>query len=466
MKKVYLFLILGFAAIGILVSLVNYLSTGKIIITTNNKGSLITLQRVGQGKAFTKTGLSSLSTTARHGLYTATVKNGSRISIRVIDFHKGHKTLRYSINPSGLETVEPVAYQNAKDITSSSSQMLYVDTPSGYLNKIDAQNNILPLNSAQQLQTVKWASPSFGVGQDGSGHLYTVINSSVSPLRVPFSYGTARVNFAVSSSKQIYVSYGADVYAGGQSGNLKKIYTAPYSNLVIASQANQVAIAGETEGESANSSTPLLVTISVSGKVIKKSVKGEIRRLEWSPNGNYLVSTNESFATIYDTSLSQIATVPAASPVGYIAWLDNNTFLYALNNELWSYDLSAQGADLVATMPFLANAITGLAISGDKSSAYLTSILGSANSYAVLRVGLRGQQVPGYLSKLQDILPLTLSDCSLSLVNFTQPATILVKAFPDSNLSSPQAYLQEAQNELKQDGFDINTLTFKLVSGY
>jgi hypothetical protein len=465
-KKALILSILGLAALGVLVWLSNYLSTGTIAITTNNSGNTITLQRNGQGKPFTKTGLGSLSATVGHGQYTATVKNGSKTSVQVINLKEGHKTLRYSISLSGLEAVGPVAYQNAKDIVADGTQLLYVDAASGYLYKIDAQNNITALNSALPLQTVKWASPSFGVGQDSRGHLYTIVNGSVSPLSVPFSYGSAAVNFAVSGSKQVYVSYGADIYAGDQNGNFKRIYTATSPNPVLAAGANQVAIAGEAEGQNAGVSQPLLAIVSPSSTVVKKSGNGEIRKLALSPSGQYLVSVNESYASVYDSSLRQIATVPASSSVDYVGWLDNDRFLYTSKDGLWSYDLASQQAELLANMPFVAGYITGLGVSGDGSYVYLTTGDPSVgNNYAILRVGLKGQQVPDYISKLQAILPLTLNDSSLSLVNFTQPATILIGSFRDSNLSGP-AYLQEAQNGLTQYGFDLSKLQFRLVPGY
>src|ERR1039458_3465345 len=462
MKKILFLVILGFAVIGVLVWLVNYLSTGTIIVTANEKGSTITLQRTSQGKPFVKIGLGSLSVTATHGQYLATIKNGSQVIEQFINFNDGHKTLKYSISLSSLSQVEPVAYQNASDVAASNTGLVYLDAGDEYIHTIDNQNNLVAINSAQQFQNVKWANASFGVGLDSDGHLYTINNASISPLAVPFSYGGKAVSFDVSENKQIYVSYGEDVYVGGQNGSFKKIYTATSSNLVLAAGVNKVAIADETEEQSA--SNPLLATVSTSGSVIKNVGEGEIGKLALSPNGQYLVSVNESYASVYDSSLHQVAIVPAISSVNYVTWLDNNRFFYTSGDELWLYDLTNQRAELVASMPFLVNSITGLSISSDRSYVYLTASVSGLDNNAVLRVGLKGQQVPDYMNKLQGIIPLMLSDCSLSLVNFVQPTTILVTPFPNSNLS-PQAYLQEAQNELQQDGFDLSKLQFKLVAG-
>lgn len=465
MKKALILSALGLAALGVLVWLSNYLSTGTIAITANNDGDTITLHGSGQGKPFTKVGLGSLSATVGHGQYTATVKNGSKTSVQVINLKQGHKTLRYSIALSGLLPVEPVAYQNTHDVVAGGTGLVYLDAGDENLHKINNQNNLVTVSSTQQFQSVKWADDAFGVGQDDNGHLYTINDASVSKLGVPFSYGGKAVGFDVSRDKKIYVSYGADIYAGDQNGNFKQVYTSDSSSPVLAAGANQVAIAGEVEGQDAGASQPLLAIVSPSSTVVKKSGQGEIRKLALSPSGQYLVSVNESYASVYDSSLRQIATVPASSSVDYVGWLDNNSFLYTSKDGLWSYDLASQKAELLANMPFVAGSITGLEVSGDRSYAYLTTGGSSvSNNYAILRVGLKGQHVPDYISKLQGVLPLTLNDCSLSLVNFAQPATILVESFPNTSLSGP-GYLQEAQNALTQDGFDLSKLQFKLVPG-
>lgn len=462
MKKVLVLSLLGLVVVGVLTWSAGYLSTGTIVITTGRQDSTISLRGANQGNSFNKIGLGSLSATVSHGLYTATVKNGSQVVMQSINFNKGHRTLRYSIALSGLLQVEPVAYQNARSLAASNTELVYLGAGDENLHKIDNQNSVTTSNSSRRFKTVKWASTAFGVGQDNNGRLFIINNASASLLRVPFTYGGEAVNFDVAQNKQIYVSYGAAVYAGDQSGNFKKIYAAMSAGPVLSAGTDRVAIADKTERQSNGVSQPVLAIVSNAGKVTNSKGEGEIRSLVLSPNGRYLVSANESSAGVYNASLQKIATVPADSSVSYVAWLDDTRFVYASGGGLWLYDLSAQKTELLANVPFLDGSITGLYVSGDGSYVYLTA--GSNNGYAVFRVGLRGQQVPDYIAKLQDILPLTLNDCSVSVVNFTQPAAILVQSFPSGNLS-PQAYLQEAQSGLTRSGFDVSKFQFKFVPG-
>jgi hypothetical protein len=445
----------------------HYSHTGKIIITTNNPYRTISLvafdDKTGRGSTSSKTFKANgrLSVSLSSGKYFVSVEGSSQATTRVIRL-KPRQTLRYEIDPVVTSGVEPVIYQSARNVVASASELLYTNAASGYLYKIDAQNNISVLDSTIAFQTIQWADPSYGVGQNASGRLYTIVNGSVSPLDVPFSYGGGTVSFDVSSNRQVYVSYGGAVYSRNPNGTFKKIYAVDTSNLVLAAGVNKVAFVGETEEEEKNNSPPLFTAVSSAGKVIKNQGDGEVRRLIWSPDGHYLASVNEASVDIYDASLRKVTQLPSSNSIGEVTWLDNNNLLYGSKDELWSYDLSNQKSELLANMP-LGNYITSLTTSSDKAYIYLTTTDFGSN-YVIRRIGLHGQQVPRVVYQLQDILPLVLNDCSLGLVNFAQPTTILVKSFPDSNLST-SAYLQEAQDRLNQNGFDLNKFQFKVVPG-
>jgi hypothetical protein len=188
-------------------------------------------------------------------------------------------------------------------------------------------------------------------------------------------------------------------------------------------------------------------------------------RLVWSPGGQYLVSSNESHAVVYGSSLRRIATLPADSPVSYVAWLDNNRFFYAAHDEVWSYDTAGQSATRLANLPSTFGSITGLRISDDRSYLYMTTVDASSDGDNVIRrIGLKGQKAPDYIYRLQNVLPLTSADHSLSLINFAAPAAIEVQSYPPNDLG-PQYYTQQAQAELRQDGYDISKFQFRVVPG-
>jgi len=465
MKRLIILLVLGLVALGVLFWFVKPITGGTIVISTNKSGSTITLQRISQGNPFVRIGIGSLTTKLTKGTYVATVKNGSLQSAQTINFKGTRGTAHYVINPSSLTQVEPVAYQNTQSLAASNEELVYLNSSDENIHKIDSQNSISTVNSSQQLQDIKWATTTFGVGQDDYGHLYLVNGGVISPLKLPFTYSGRTVSYDVAQNKQIYVSYGTDVYVGSQAGNYKKIFTAPSSSITLYAGNSGVGVWGQTSGQSVGASQPYLALVSSGGKVVKRTGGGMVSRMALSPDSKYVVVTNESSTVVYDSSLNQVVAIPDSTTAAHAQWLDNNRFVYNTSTGVWVFGMNNLKADLLALLPSVAGNVTSLSVASDKAYVYLTSVDTSTDSsYAVLRVGLNGQTVPTYVYKLQGVLPIQLADCSISLVNFKQPATILVQTYPNSNLDN-QGYLQEAQNELSQDGFDVSTLRFEVASG-
>jgi hypothetical protein len=141
-------------------------------------------------------------------------------------------------------------------------------------------------------------------------------------------------------------------------------------------------------------------------------------------------------------------------------WLDNSTLFYSINDQLWTYNLNNQRADLV-TVTSLGETIEDLAISDDKSYIYISTATVSGANQAIKRIGLQGQNVVDNIYKLKDIVPRPLDEFSLDLVNFKTPLTILVQPYPDSAVSA-QLDLQAAQVKLQQAGIDLNKLQLKI----
>jgi hypothetical protein len=455
------FPIMGGVLAVLLVSwLWHYYHTGKIIITTSNSYNTITLTKTnsgnGQSTAPSFKAHSRLSVNIGTGKYVASVTGNSIATSQTINL-KPRATLRYTINPINATGVEPVAYENAQAITATAHELVYIDASSNTLSKVDDQNGLAENYGGRRFKTVKWAGSSFGVGQGDDGHLYTIAGKSVSPLEMPFYYGSKALDFDVSPNKNIYVSYGADVYAGSQKGGFHKIYTASSFRPALAAGVNQVAVADSKYGKNASDiSKPLLATINASGKKNKENVEAE--RLAWSPNGQYLAGVNEVNPTIYDATLHTMAVVPAKSVVGQIAWLNNTTLLYTVNDQLWTYNLPQQKAQLLANMP-LSNSITGLYLSDDGSYIYVTSFDPNTSSYAIKRIGLKGQKVPDYIYNLQDILPISSGSYTLGLINFSGTPRILVRVAPSIN---PDSSLPQAMQQLQGLGFDTSKLRFDI----
>jgi hypothetical protein len=450
-KKTIFFTLGGVFILIFLTWLWHYLHTGKVVITTNNPDNTISLTKVISKDDKTEAPLAFKS----KGKLAVT---GNSLATTQIVNLNSHKTLALTINPVNTTGVEPVTFQSGHNVAADNNQLIYLN--GGRLEKIDTSNNIAEINSPYQLQTIKWASTSFGIGQDNKGIVYDINGNTVSAQKVPFAYDEKTVNYAVSANKQVYVSHGNDIFAVSQNGSFKKVYTAKSTNPSFSSGINDVAVVDATFGLSSHQK-PVLAVIGLSGNVTTKNgVEDESGELSWSPGGQYLAIPDDSGIDIYDTHLNLVSEVPSGSPVAHLKWLNDDTLFYSEGDELWAYNLSSQKADLVANMP-LANSITGIEFSDSNAYVYLTTQDSSGNNPAIRRVGLKGQKVDDTIFALQDILPKTLDEYSLSLINFVSPPVVLVQPYPDSKISA-QSDLQASQTELQQDGINLNKVKFKI----
>lgn len=459
-------LMFGFFAAVVLfllaVELMRYLHSGTIIITTNsaNPISLIKLNDEDDANGQptqTFTGHHRLSERVGFGQYIASVQGNSLGATQLIKL-TSHKTLRYTINPINTTGMAPVAYQSAQNLAVGDNSLVYFNSSSKQLYQINSQNEVSAIGQNQVFQSVKWASASFGVAQDANQHLYVIDNGLVSPLNVPEQYSSnVTTNYSVAPDKQIYVSFGANVYEGDEAGGFKKIYTSPSTSqigLIAGPNQEVLAIHNESEAEQA------IVEIGPSGKAVSKDF--DLGTVAWSPDGTYIASADEGGGTIYNNATGEATTIPNNSQLSFIgglAWLNNTTLFYTSGTQIWVYNVSSRQSRLLANTP-LGAAATEMTVSEDGSYLYVLTGNGSGNT-AIRRIGLRGQTVPKYIYQLQDIFPDRLDNYSLSLVNFTQPPVVLVQPYPDA---PPADYIQTATSELQSDGFDTSKLRLQLTS--
>jgi hypothetical protein len=461
LKKALLWTGLIVISLIILVWLVIFLNSGTIIITTSNPQNEISLVKHEEGdedkaqksapKIYKAKG--KLEVRVNRGKYIATVTGNSVGTTQLIEL-SSHKTLTYKIDPISTTGVEPVTFVDSQNITVNSTQLLYLNNTTNSLTQISQDNSVTTIGG--HFQTIQWADNSFGVGQNNAGQLFTISNGTINDLKVPFQYGTQTINYAVSPNKKVYVSNGSTVYAGDQNGNLKKIFTANTNRPSLSASSSQLLV-NDNSGEGAGE--PHTTLVSTDGKIIRKEL--EIGVAVWSADGKFLATADEKGANVYDNSLKSVAIIPSDIFISNLAWLDDDTLFYNTSDQLWIYKVSEQKSQILANMP-LGSSITGLALNADKSYLYFTTN-GTDGTNAIRRIGLKGQQnTPQYIYDLQNIMPISLNDVSLNLVNFGHPPTVLINPHPDSSLS-PQAYMQEAQTELQQDGFNLSQL--KLVLG-
>jgi len=446
-----------------LIYLWQYLHTGTIIITSSSDGNnyisiSFTPDEKGSNKngAPLKEGQGSISAKLPAGEYVISV-HGKVLSVNKTVKLKGRQTLKYSFNPPQVSSAEPVAGVSAGSLAADSSQLIYLDGASQKLNKIDAQNS-LDVIAGQTLQSVQWANPGLGLGQDQNNQLYTINNGSVSPLAAPEPYSDSKpVNYTVTQGGQTYLSFGKNLYSGGVGTNYKKIYSlGDIPTLLVASTDKVAVISKPRYGNEQKTSVAI---INSTGKLLKKTADFEVGFASWSPDGKkLLLGDYDGGSEIVDTSLNEIAVLPSSN-VNSPYWLSNNTLLYGVSNVLWSYDLE-KGESVVFSNLTPGDNIS--AVISDAGQQYVYLAIQKDEGGEIERISLRGQKSPDFIYQLDIFLPKSTDNYAINYVNFTQPI-ILVQPFEDvEDPASPQGALQAAQSELSQDGFDLSKLQFKI----
>ena len=424
--------------------IIGYLEYGQIDITTNGQLNSISLKQPNN-TTFSIQKDGTLNARVKAGDYLISVQRNSNATSQYIQI-KARQTKYVYISLTKIGGVEPVTYDNVNDVTANSSQLLYLDPTDSGINDINTQNQDTETGYNYGLQNISWANPSFGVGENASGNLYVIQNGSINPLSLPASgYSKSSLSFVVALNKNIYVGVGSSVYVGTSSGKFKNIYNSRQAGAVLAPGFNRVSVINTGYNDSPAS----IVTIDDSGKHFVHELNTFINAWSsWSPGNKYIVVAGSSTGEVLNSSLQQVATIPQANFTNPV-WLNNNTLFYSINDQLWSYDVLSQKAEVIATMP-TGDQIEALSISTDGAYIYIVTTADTPGNQILERIGLKGQQVSNVIYNLQDFLlaaPAPGAGYAINLINFSGKPTVILLL--DDGTNHVQA-LQSAQQELSE----------------
>lgn len=433
--------------------LFNFLTSGQLVITTNDPRNSITISSISGGSSTTvKQGAGGLSVRLRPGQYIALAQNRVFETSRIVQIKSRQKS-SYELDVRLAGTVEPVLPTGAYDVVSDGSSLLFVDAASGGLYQV-SDGRAPSLISTTPFRSMKWSGVSSGVGQGRDGRLYVYQNGGVSPLTVPFAYADGvNVDYAITGSGSVYVSFGQDVYAN-RGGGFQKVLTTDSKSPVLVAGKNHLAVVdgqGTVEGQKGSPDKSSVTVLDGSGRRVTKNLGASL--LAWSADDKYIAVSSELGNQIYTANLNSVTSYPGPS-VSSLVWLDGNTLLYGLSGSLWSFSVSADQASVIASTP-LQGAVSDIYPGIDGNYVYMTVAKSASNNYELDRVGLHGQSVPDYVLQMSTYFPKALDDCSVTYVNFTRPVLLL-----QADSASQSICLSEANGELHQDGLDSSKFSF------
>ena len=458
LRKYALWSIICLVAVLSLFWLFHYLNTGTITVTASGPQDVVTIAGFNNDKtrsqnAYYKQAANHLSVRLPVGEYTVSAQGHvSTINKTVVLHARQRLTFTFKVPP----VTPPVAVTgtNALDISAGDSRVFYVnpDTPNPGLYEIDNQNNVTNIAPGMTFQSVKWADAYYGIGQDDNGNLDVINNGNVAPLKTPAAFSVyQKISYAVTPTRQIYLSIGSDIYLGSDSGNFQKIYTIAGVPAQLIPAPGLVGVLGFPKG---GVGKPVMTIITPRGKLVRKGSIGGAG--VWSPDGKKLaVSAFEGGGLeILNGSLEHIASLPSGGN-GY-AWLDSNTLLYSSGNTLLSYHIDTKSSVLIASLS-PGNSINEVSLDSSKHYVYL-AVQSATGSTELDRVGLSGQKAPDIAYQLDVFFPKSVGGCSINYVNFTAP-TLEVTA-PDAAATCQQL----VESEITNDGLSSNLLRINYTS--
>ena len=440
--------------------LFHYLNTGTIAVTASGSQDIVTIAGVNDGthsrNAYYKQATNHLSVRVPVGEYIISAQGHVSTTNKTVVLRARQK-LTFTLKPAPVTPPVAVTGTNAVDISASDTQLSYInpDTPNPGLYKIDSQNNVTNIAPGVAFQSVKWANANYGIGQDDNGNLDVINNGGVTQLKTPAAFSAnQRAVYAVTPTRQIYLSIGPDIYFGNDSGNFQKIYTVAGAPAQLFPAPGFVGVLGFPKRSAQGTD---MTIITPGGKLVRKgSIGGIISGGVWSPDGKKLViSTLEGAGLeIFNSSLERIASLPNGSD-GY-AWLDSNILLYSSGNTLLSYHVNTEGSVLIANLP-PGNSINEVSLDSSKHYVYL-AVQSSTGGTELDRVGLSGQKAPDIAYQLDVFFPKSVGGCSINYVNFTAP-TLAVTA-PDAAATCQQL----VESEIANDNLNSNLLQINYIS--
>jgi hypothetical protein len=428
-----------------------YLTTGKLIVSSSNSDNYIKINRVisGGSKPLSKQGQGRLSIRLKPGIYSVVIyskslKQGVSQQVSI----KARHTVKLILNPSKNLNLLPVYGSAVTGVSASKTDLYYINASTKKLMHDDA-SGLTTMFPDYDFINVSWFSPGDGVLQDSRSGLYVVSGSSIRSLSLPFRPSPANNNaFDVSSDGKIYVSNGADIYVGRVNGPFHKIYSAPSSSVGLSAGKGKVGVVASKNGSSVGS----LVIVMDSGQSINKEVSAS--QVTWSPDGKRLLVSGEGINYIFDSSLNHIGSVPT-NKLGASVWKNNHELFYSEGNQLWLYDLNTTRAQQVVSMP------TGVAISSAyKAGTYVYFTTANGPASQLYRVGLDGQPGNKSVNTLSVLVPVNVGACSLNYISFAKP-TILV-SYPRLE-TTPDLCISAAKGSIKYYGVNPNDFQYVAI---
>jgi hypothetical protein len=427
---------IGFIIIVFLLfRLFHYASTGTVIIKTNGKENTVALVRVGEEAAAAKS-VGGLRADVAPGRYVATVSNRFASSKKTIEVKARQQSVHIINLRAALLSPEYVLPFGASYVSPGSSLMFYVNLDDHLLYKIGSSGLPIPVSTEVAFSDIAWRGAGTGVGRDyRRGVLYDISNGALRLMRLPFNGKV--IAYDVSPGGTLAITDGKSVYTRMPGGGFTRIFTSTGISSLGAGNVNILLGGGSGEDED------IATVIDLSGKVVARREGLPADKYVWSPDGTRLAGMDDNKATIYDSKLSPISVLPETHVAG-LSWLDNQTLLYGVDRQMFSYALDDSAGTQLLSVP-AGTTIGDIFPDRRRSAAYVLVSANDDSDHALLRAVLAGPRASAVNYSIGVFFPAKSPQCHFTFTNFLKPV-ILVDAWTNKSTC-----LDAAREELKAD---------------
>lgn len=407
-----------------------FYTLSSIQIHTNSIGNEIIVNQITNNSTNpVKVESKNASATVRvaAGTYAVTVTNGEQTKSQIVKVGIGEtKKLEMSLGNSTIFTnPEPVTSLGAVSLAANKELVRFLDknNPNGEIHNLNSTGTMTSLDSTVFYKQIKWSSsPDFGLGigtEKSTNKLVIrkVDGNEVTTVITPFKPNQS-TTIGVAPNKNWFVSDGKSVYQGFNDGSFKKLYSGDNILAIISASDNAILLSSYKEKSIREGS---LLSLHTDGT--KYQISGSVYEAAWSPDGKKILATGDTNG-IYDDKLNKVNLTVNGNVAG-LAWLDNDTVVYGLQNKLIKYTIKDGTTNTILSFPDSNYPyISYSTLSKDHDYLYVTIQKGTLRTslkYKTYRIGLNGQPVPDLpLQSLDLLIPNTTYGCKFDFVNFNQ----------------------------------------------
>lgn len=412
------------ALIVLIVVAINYLTTGELVVKTSGTNTLINVRGINNTPQNPQQATGSMDVRLAPGTYSVTATNDNA-SVQQVVTIVALKQQAITLQPVIAATPEFVMGRTANSLFVDSLGMVFIDSDSGILYRVDAQNNEQLLDASHNFKSVSWQNSTHGVGIDGNNNLFDINGTTIVPLAGPNS-SVQYTDAKLSRDGTLFITDGSHLYMKTPGSIYKSIYTVDDTAdiLSISQTAGSKALVRQIESgtKSGDGDASKYVLVDQNG-VISSSTKSAYQ-VTLSDDGKAIAFSGDT-TQIFDNHFNFTKSIPSAN-INSPVWLNGTTLLYGTAGKLWSYNSSSGIAQQLADFSSSPGYVSHITIDDQHNYAYvLVQKVSSPTGYYLSRVSLHSQPFNANLiQRLAVYLPYTVDECSLELVNFVQPTII------------------------------------------